>query len=159
HSRRPRDGETRHCSGRQRGRRTMCGIYGAVALRPGGLPSRDELKRMAAATVHRGPDDEGLYADPHVVLGMRRLAIIDVAGGQQPLANEDGTVQVVCNGEIYNYRELTRRLLDAGHRFRSQSDCEVLAHLYEEHDEELISSLNGMFAFALWDGRRRRLLI
>jgi asparagine synthase (glutamine-hydrolysing) len=114
---------------------------------------------MAAVNLHRGPDDEGAFVDEHIALGMRRLSIIDVSGGHQPIANEDGTIHVVCNGEIYNYRELTASLTRKGHRFQSQSDAEVLVHLYEELGDEFVHELNGMFAFALWDGRRRRLVI
>lgn len=114
---------------------------------------------MASVSVHRGPDDEGTYSDHEILLGMRRLAIIDVGGGHQPIANEDGTIHVVCNGEIYNYKELTESLVRKGHRFQTQSDTEVLVHLYEEYGDDLVHRLNGMFAFALWDSRRRRLLI
>jgi asparagine synthase (glutamine-hydrolysing) len=114
---------------------------------------------MAAVSVHRGPDDTGTLLDHDIALGMSRLAIIDVGGGHQPIANEDGTIHVVCNGEIYNYKELTDSLLRKGHRFHTQSDTEVLVHLYEEFGDGLVDRLNGMFAFALWDSRRRRLLI
>lgn len=113
---------------------------------------------MCDAIRHRGPDDAGYFVAPGVALGMRRLSIIDLAGGHQPIGNEDGTVQVVFNGEIYNYREL-RGELEAHHRFQSSSDTEVLVHLYEEHGEHLVRFLRGMFAFALWDSRRQRLLI
>ncbi len=137
----------------------MCGIYGIAALREIPLPDPSILARMAGVTVHRGPDDEGLYSGPGIRMGMRRLSILDVAGGHQPLPNEDGTVQVVCNGEIYNFRELTADLERAGHRFRTRSDSEVLVHLYEEHGDDFVRLLNGMFGFALWDVRRRRLLL
>lgn len=137
----------------------MCGIYGALGLKRGARPAGATLSRMAAACLHRGPDDEGRYVDADILLGMRRLSIIDVAGGHQPIANEDATVHVVCNGEIYNYRELTAELTRAGHRFATRSDTEVLVHLYEEHGDAFVTRLNGMFAFALWDARRRRLLI
>src|SRR6266513_5401960 len=136
----------------------MCGIYGLLPLQSD-APSVGALRRMAHVTLHRGPDDEGQYHDPHIALGMRRLSIIDVAGGHQPISNEDDTVHVVCNGEIYNYRELAADLARRGHRFRTQSDTEVLVHLYEEHGDSFVTRLNGMFAFALWDGRRQRLLL
>lgn len=114
---------------------------------------------MCRAIAHRGPDDEGRLVLPGVALGMRRLSIIDVAGGTQPIANEDGTVQVVFNGEIYNHRELRRGLERARHRFATHSDTETLVHLYEDHGDALVTHLRGMFAFAIWDARRERLLI
>ena len=137
----------------------MCGIYGSLALRAGARASIDVLRRMAAVTVHRGPDDEGEYQDDWIALGMRRLSILDLAGGHQPIPNEDGTILVVCNGEIYNYRELSESLQASGHRFRTRSDTEVLVHLYEQYGDDFVTHLNGMFAFALWDTSRRRLLI
>jgi len=137
----------------------MCGIYGSLALRVGARASIDVLRRMAAVTVHRGPDDEGEYQDDWIALGMRRLSILDLAGGHQPIPNEDGTILVVCNGEIYNYRELSESLQASGHRFRTRSDTEVLVHLYEQYGDDFVTHLNGMFAFALWDTSRRRLLI
>jgi asparagine synthase (glutamine-hydrolysing) len=114
---------------------------------------------MGAVTTHRGPDDEGSYADDRIAFGMRRLSIIDVAGGHQPIANEDESLQVVCNGEIYNFRELRAELEEKGHRFRTKSDAEVIVHLYEEHGDAFVKHLGGMFGFALWDVRRKRLLI
>jgi asparagine synthase (glutamine-hydrolysing) len=136
----------------------MCGIAGILSF-DGGPVAPERIGAMTDAMVHRGPDDEGFFRRPGVALGMRRLSIIDVAGGHQPVANEDGTVWVVLNGEIYNYRELARRLAAAGHRFATASDTEVLVHLYEEHGADLVDHLRGMFAFALWDERRRRLLV
>lgn len=136
----------------------MCGIYGMLLL-GGGAAAADALRPMARRTVHRGPDDEGSHADGPLAFGMRRLSIIDVAGGHQPLANEDGTLWLVANGEIYNYRELRSELVASGHRFRTDSDCETLLHLYEEQGDAFVERLNGMFAFALWDARRRRLLL
>lgn len=132
----------------------MCGICGFT-----GPPSRSLLEKMTATMVHRGPDDVGVWdGDSHVSLGMRRLSIVDVASGSQPIANEDGTVWVVFNGEIYNHPELRAELEAHGHRFRSDhSDTEVLVHLYEEYGPEYLNKLNGMFAIALWDGRRREL--
>ncbi|MEQ1907424.1 MAG: asparagine synthase (glutamine-hydrolyzing) [Vicinamibacterales bacterium] len=137
----------------------MCGIVGIVDLT---APPEDILQRldgMANVILHRGPDDKGLMADHGCGLGMRRLSIIDVAGGQQPIANETGDVHVVCNGEIYNFPELRRDLTSRGHHFHSGSDVEVIVHLYEEHGEHCVQFLRGMFALALWDSRKRRLLI
>jgi asparagine synthase (glutamine-hydrolysing) len=114
---------------------------------------------MTAALRHRGPDDEGTYVDDHVALGVRRLAVIDLAGGQQPIANEDGTIRVVLNGEIYNFAALRDRLERRGHRFRTRSDAEVIVHAYEESGAECVRDLDGMFAFALWDGSRQNLLL
>jgi asparagine synthase (glutamine-hydrolysing) len=114
---------------------------------------------MCSAIVHRGPDDEGRVAMPGAALGMRRLSIIDVAGGHQPMTNEDGTVHVVFNGEIYNHRELHERLARRGHRFRTSSDTETLVHLYEDHGAGLAEHLRGMFGFAVYDATRRRLVL
>ncbi len=114
---------------------------------------------MAAAIIHRGPDDEGFYFKNHVGMGMRRLSIIDIAGGHQPISNEDGSVWVVFNGEIYNFRELRAQLEARGHTFRTEADTEVIVHLYEDHGDRAVDHLNGMFAFALWDERRQRLLV
>lgn len=132
----------------------MCGICGMV-----GSPDRDVLGRMAAAMVHRGPDDDGFYVDEVAGLGFRRLSIIDVAGGHQPLVNEDASLQLVFNGEIYNHQELRTQLLQRGHQFRTQSDGEVILHLYEESGTGLVERLNGIFAFALWNRRAGELLI
>jgi asparagine synthase (glutamine-hydrolysing) len=114
---------------------------------------------MASPLRHRGPDAEGVWSAPGVGLVHRRLSIIDLGGGRQPLGNEDGSIQVVFNGEIYNFRELRRELKEKGHQFRTNSDTEVLVHLYEEMGERLVERLRGMFAFALWDGRKRELLL
>jgi len=140
----------------------MCGIAGILAL--DGRPDRiapARLGAMAAALAHRGPDGDGCLVDPHGPLGLvhRRLAIVDPAGGRQPMANEDGTIHVVLNGEIFNHVELRRELCARGHRFRTATDTEVLVHLYEERGDDLVHALNGQFAFALWDGRRRRLVL
>src|SRR5215212_411850 len=140
----------------------MCGITGWASLNPRTPPpegARALLHSMCERMTHRGPDSEGLMTGAGVGLGMRRLAIIDLQTGEQPATSEDGAVQVILNGEIYNYRELRERLEERGHRFRSESDTEVLPHLYEEYGTRMVEHLNGMFAFALWDARRRRLFI
>jgi asparagine synthase (glutamine-hydrolysing) len=137
----------------------MCGIAGVVDPT---LPREDVLallRRMVATLVHRGPDDDGFFAEDGAGLGMRRLSIIDVAGGQQPLTSEDGSVQVVCNGEIYNFQELRAALQTKGHVFRSRSDVEVIAHAFEERGSSCVEDLRGMFALAVWDRRRRQLLL
>jgi asparagine synthase (glutamine-hydrolysing) len=137
----------------------MCGIAGVVPLHGGTPADGAQLDAMCTTIVHRGPDDEGCDIRDGVALGMRRLSIIDVAGGRQPIFNEDRTVRVVFNGEIYNYRELRTELEAAGHRFSTSSDTEVLVHLWEEHGPDLATRLNGMFAVALHDTRRRRFLL
>jgi asparagine synthase (glutamine-hydrolysing) len=137
----------------------MCGIAGFTGGIVDPRAASVSLGAMCDAIRHRGPDDEGRYVADGVALGMRRLSIIDVACGQQPIANEDGSVRVVFNGEIYNHRELQRRLERAGHRFRTHSDTEVLVHLYEECGDEMLRELRGMFGFAIWDLRRERLFI
>lgn len=137
----------------------MCGIVGIV--RSPSAPAIDvgSVRRMANAIVHRGPDDEGFHVAGHAILGMRRLSIIDLAGGHQPIANEDGSLHVVCNGEIYNFRELRPALEAQGHAFRTGSDVETLVHLYEQHGDRFLEHVNGMFGLALWDERRQRLLL
>jgi len=135
----------------------MCGIAG-VATRAG-TPSRAVLGRMCDVMRHRGPDGEGVFLEPGIGLAMRRLAVLDLVTGDQPVANAAGTVHAVCNGEIYNYRELRDELAAKGHRFRGTGDCEVIPRLYEEHGIEFLSRLNGMFAIALWDSALQRLLL
>jgi len=135
----------------------MCGICGIVSTSGSADPER--LARMSAKLVHRGPDSDGAFLDGPVGLAARRLAIIDLAGGDQPIANEDGTVTVVQNGELYNYPELRLELERAGHRFRTSCDTEVLVHLYEREGEAFARRLRGMFAVALWDAPRRRLVL
>ncbi|MDP8943680.1 MAG: asparagine synthase (glutamine-hydrolyzing), partial [Actinomycetota bacterium] len=137
----------------------MCGICGLASLDGAAAPDPAVVGAMNAALVHRGPDSDGLVAHGPVALAARRLAIIDLAGGDQPVASEDGRVQVVHNGEIYNYRELREELRRRGHRFSTRSDTEVLAHGYEEWGTGLLERLRGMFALALWDARARRLLL
>ena len=114
---------------------------------------------MCSAIAHRGPDDEGFYFGTGVGLGMRRLSIIDLDSGRQPVSNEDASVWVVFNGEIYNYQALRDELEELGHVFSTRSDTETIVHLYEEYGKRLVHHLRGMFAFALWDERKRRLLI
>jgi asparagine synthase (glutamine-hydrolysing) len=136
----------------------MCGICGQV--RRDGRPVQGEiLERMCHAQRHRGPDSRGIHLDGQVGLGIQRLRVIDLETGDQPIFNEDGTVAVVLNGEIYNYRELRDRLLASGHRFATQADTEVIPHLYEEEGPNCVRSLNGMFGLAIWDSRRRRLVL
>ena len=137
----------------------MCGIVGIAGLSP--LESVDEarLKRMRDVLHHRGPDGEGLWVEGSVGLGFRRLAIIDVEGGAQPMSNEDGSVWIVYNGEIYNHAALRPWLEARGHRYRTRSDTETIVHLYEEEGERCVERLQGMFAFAVWDRARQRLLL
>jgi asparagine synthase (glutamine-hydrolysing) len=136
----------------------MCGICGIVSLAGAEVDHR-RVTAMTEALVHRGPDGRGELRRERASFGMRRLAIIDLLGGDQPQSNEDGTVHVVQNGEIYNYRELRRELLGRGHQLRSESDTEVLVHLYEDLGPTFVERLRGMFAVAIWDERRRRLLL
>ena len=137
----------------------MCGIAGGADLgREEPVPVQ-VLEAMLASIRHRGPDDEGTYSARHVALGVRRLAIVDVAGGHQPIANEDGTAWVVLNGEIFNYPALRRRLEERGHRFSTRADTEAIVHAYEEWGDGCVEQLNGQFAFALWDAAGERLLL
>jgi asparagine synthase (glutamine-hydrolysing) len=136
----------------------MCGIVGQ--LRPRGQHVEPErLGRMCAALEHRGPDSRGLHHDAHVGIGIQRLRVIDLNTGDQPIFNEDRSIVVVMNGEIYNYRELRADLQRRGHRFSTQGDTEVIVHLYEEHGADCVRHLHGMFAFSLWDARRQQLLL
>lgn len=118
-----------------------------------------DIERMAAAITHRGPDDDGYYVSGRVALGSRRLSIIDLPGGRMPISNEDGSVWIVFNGEIYNYPTLRQMLLERGHQFTTHSDTEVIVHLYEEYGRDCVQHLRGMFAFTLWDEKRQRLLL
>ncbi|MEX0973055.1 MAG: asparagine synthase (glutamine-hydrolyzing) [Solirubrobacterales bacterium] len=137
----------------------MCGICGMAVAGRDAAADLEAVQRMNARLAHRGPDSEGAFHDGGVALAMRRLSIIDLERGDQPISSEDGGVTVVQNGEIYNYRELRAELERAGHRFRTASDTEVLVHLYEQHGEGFVERLRGMFAIALWDARERRLLL
>jgi len=137
----------------------MCGICGIFNFKSREPVARDVLKLATDAMAHRGPDDEGFHLDGELGLGNRRLSIIDLPGGHQPLSNEDGTIWITFNGEIYNYRELRIGLESRGHRFRTSTDTEAIVHLYEDHDLGCLDYLRGMFAFAVWDSRRRRLLL
>jgi len=137
----------------------MCGICGVHPYGTDKPINAHDLEAMLSSIRHRGPDDEGTYVTQNVALGSRRLSIIDLVGGNQPIFNEDGSVVVVFNGEIYNYQELRRQLHARGHTFRTASDTEVIAHLYEDRGDDCVRELRGMFAFALWDARKRRLLL
>jgi asparagine synthase (glutamine-hydrolysing) len=143
----------------------MCGIVGFLTSKATNVPEWDVLKKMRDILIHRGPDDFGEYIrplnekGPFVFLGHRRLSIIDLTGGHQPLSNEDGTIWVIFNGEIYNFKELKEELKGRGHQFRTHSDTEVIAHAYEEYKEGCFRYLNGMFAIAIWDEERKRLVL
>jgi asparagine synthase (glutamine-hydrolysing) len=142
----------------------MCGIAGGAWTNGGEPLSEQTLRRMVDVLRHRGPDDEGFYVSPNsgsaaAALGFRRLSIIDLAGGHQPLSNEDGTVWIVFNGEIYNYRELRGPLESQGHRFRTHSDTETIVHLYEQYGLDFVRRLRGMFALAIWDEQAGRLVL
>ena len=133
----------------------MCGIFGFT-----GRKDNQYLQEMAKALIHRGPDDQGFYEDDYMSMGQRRLSIIDLSpNGRQPMSNESSTIWVTVNGEIYNYRDLKAELLSRGHLFRSSSDSEVVVHAYEEYGEDFLLKLEGMFALALWDSRKRKLIL
>jgi asparagine synthase (glutamine-hydrolysing) len=134
----------------------MCGICGVLDLRDKAFPAR-EMEAMSAALHHRGPDDHGIFFSEPASLGFRRLSIVDLAGGKQPMTNEDSTIWIVFNGEIYNHRELRPMLERRGHRYSSNSDTETILHLYEEFGPDCVHNLQGMFGFAIWDARRKRL--
>lgn len=137
----------------------MCGIVGKTQPRGGAPVSSELLERMCAALQHRGPDSRGISVRPEAGIGIQRLAVIDLVSGDQPVHSEDGTISVVLNGEIYNYRELRRDLARRGHTLATGGDTEVIVHLYEEYGADCVRHLHGMFAFALWDARRRSLLL
>jgi asparagine synthase (glutamine-hydrolysing) len=138
----------------------MCGICGVITVGASTDPITPEvLERMTDSMIHRGPNDRGTFIANGVALGARRLSIVDIAGGHQPFGNEDGTIQAIQNGELYNHRDLRRLLAADGHVFRSKCDTEVLPHLYERYGEDFPKHLRGMFAIAIWDGRRQRAVV
>lgn len=137
----------------------MCGIVGYIDMRRERLAEESVVMNMADKVAHRGPDSYGYFVDGSTALGFRRLSIIDLSGGDQPIANEDGSVVLICNGEIYNYRELRRELQAKGHTFRTNTDVEVLVHLYEEEDARFVNNLNGQFAFAIYDRKQQTLFL
>ena len=137
----------------------MCGITGIFDLSARRPMSRELVSRMNDSQLHRGPDEVGLHFEPGIGLGHRRLSIIDLSTGQQPLFNEDGSVVIVYNGEIYNYRDLIPELSRLGHAFRTKSDTEVIVHAWEQWGEDCVQRFRGMFAFALWDRNRETLFL
>jgi len=137
----------------------MCGICGIFHLVPSQRVEQNILEAMNARLVHRGPDDQGFFVDENIGLAVRRLSVIDVRGGHQPIANEDESLRIVCNGEIYNHQQLRAGLEARGHRYRTQNDTETVLHLYEEYGGACVEQLSGMFAFAIWDAGRKTLFI
>jgi asparagine synthase (glutamine-hydrolysing) len=137
----------------------MCGIAGVLEFGENWRADSGALRRMCEVMKHRGPDDEGFFVEGRVGLGMRRLSIVDLSTGQQPISNEDGSIVIVFNGEIYNHRALREQLILRGHHYRTQSDTETIVHLYEEYGKDCVQQLRGMFAFAIWDGKRKSLFI
>ncbi len=133
----------------------MCGIVGIVGPKACETDVRAVLENMTSILVHRGPDDVGFYTDDSVSLGFRRLSIIDLTSGNQPIFNEDRTCVIVFNGEIYNFKELRSDLIKRGHSFYTNTDSETIIHLYEEHGDECVQWLNGMFAFCIWDMKKK----
>src|SRR6266576_525285 len=136
----------------------MCGIAGFIDAERSRENAEQLIDRMCQVIRHRGPDDQGSWVGDGAALGMRRLSIIDLAGGHQPIFNEDQSILVVLNGEIYNYRELQKELQERGHHFRTNSDTETIVHAYEEYGDECVKHLRGMFTLAIWDRNRQRLL-
>src|SRR5215831_4872277 len=135
----------------------MCGICGIFCFDPSSRVEGDSLEAMNQQIVHRGPDDIGTYLQGNVGLAMRRLSIIDVQSGHQPLTNEGGNIWIVYNGEIYNHEELRKDLESRGHHYRTRSDTETIVHLYEEYGRDCVNYLRGMFAFVIWDSRAQKL--
>src|SRR3989338_4852875 len=137
----------------------MCGICGIISTAKEHI-DEEVIRVMTEAMIHRGPDDEGIYSAPGVCLGHRRLSIIDLSSaGRQPLPNEDKSIWVILNGEIYNYKDLREELEKKGHKFHSNSDTEVIAHLYEENGQDCVKSMVGMFAFGIWDAKKDLFLL
>ena len=137
----------------------MCGITGIIYKDKNRTVDPDILQRANNTLIHRGPDDAGYYIYNNVGIAMRRLSIIDMVGGHQPIANEDNSVQIIYNGELYNYNDLRTQLLQKGHHFKTKSDTESILHAYEEFGIELFPHLNGMYAFAIWDQKQQALLL
>src|SRR5882724_11846335 len=137
----------------------MCGIAGHFNFQRREPVERETIVRMTRSIAHRGPDDEGFFIAGPVGLGFRRLSIIDLAGGHQPMSDAEGTVWIIFNGEIYNYRELRAELQSKGHQFRTNSDTEVIVHGYKEWGTDVFNHLNGMFGLAIWDARNERLVV
>src|SRR6266404_2926552 len=139
----------------------MCGITGWVNLKKSTLKdhTKSVLHSMCETIVHRGPNSEGIWMDDRVALGMRRLSIIDLKTGDQPVFSEDKSIIVMMNGELYNYREVRDKLEKKGHKFITQTDTEIVPHLYQEYGDDFVDHLNGMFAITLWDTRKKRLVI
>jgi asparagine synthase (glutamine-hydrolysing) len=137
----------------------MCGLTGIFEYQRHTEIAQDLIHRMNETIVHRGPDDEGIFVGPGIGLGFRRLSIIDLSGGHQPISNEDGSIWVMLNGEIYNYPELRKEMLEKGHTLATRSDTETIVHLYEEHGEDCFARLRGMFSVIIWDSTRRKLLM
>jgi asparagine synthase (glutamine-hydrolysing) len=134
----------------------MCGIAGILSS---DIAQREKINKINSSLRHRGPDNEGLFKDDYIAIGQRRLSINDLVTGNQPISNEDQTLQLVCNGEIYNSPELRQCLLEKGHKFKTTSDVEVILHLYEDYGKDSVKYLRGMFAFALWDSKEKALFI
>src|SRR2546427_3129527 len=137
----------------------MCGIAGILEFGRDARADSDALREMCRIMAHRGPDDEGFYFDAHVGIGMRRLSIVDLATGHQPISNENGSIRIVFNGEIYNHLSLREQLITRGHAYRTKSDTETIVHLYEEYGRDCVKHLRGMFALAIWDRRKRSLFV
>ena len=137
----------------------MCGICGIYNYKNGKDVSINKVKQMASVLEHRGPDEEGFYSNRNIVLGHKRLKIIDLETGRQPIGNEDGSIQIIFNGEIYNFEEIKRGLEKRGHRFKTQTDTEVILHLYEEKGAACLDDIRGMFAIAIWDNTKKELFL